>query len=914
MTNSRSGSIVRMTLLFLGMLFCQTGNSQTFSTPIPALNPFPGNGGIIGTFTKMLVVNGKPAICYLDHLRTSLHYTRALDADGTVWGPGVTLDITDNVGMYISFQLINGNPAVAYNDFTNRALKFVRATDIDGTAWGTPQSMDIGNSKQFTSLREVNGKPAISYYDATNQNLKYVQALDASGNAWGTPQILDAGNVGNFSSLLVVNGKPAISYYDAANQDLKYIRATDADGTGWNAPQMVDGTSSAVGGFTSLQIVNGMPAIAYSGTTGAYFIRATNIDGTAWGTRQTVSATSGTYQSLQIVNGYPAIAFYSNPSFGLKYVRALDANGAAWSAEQTVDGPGSAGQHPTLQVVNGNPAVSYYETTGGNVKFIRAADANGTIWNTPQRLDAKGSSGTAASLQMVNGKPAFSYYNISNRDLEFVRASNATGTAWDEPQTLDGVTTEVGGLTSLQIVNGNPAIAYFDQTNTSLKYLRATNTDGTAWGASQTIDGISADMVGWYPSLQVVNGNPAIAYYNNTNGDLSFIRATDADGTTWAAPQTLDGATGDDVGSYLSLQIVNGCPAISYYDVTHGYLKFIRAADASGTVWNAPITVDATGSVGLYTSLQIVDGYPAISYYDDIDGSLKFVRATDASGIAWGTPLIIDGTTDNVGQYTSLQVAGGNPAIAYYDVTNGNLKFVRATDATGSAWGTPATLHTSENVGISISMISNGTAVDIVYYHAGELLPYFITADFSTLPVTLTNISGQWKNNAIQLNWQVADESNIARYIVERSADGKKFIKMGTVAAVNAVYSHNYNYTDAAPLSGTNYYRLRIEEVTGSASYSAIVSLRPGNSTGQQVSVYPNPVKNNTLQFEATLPAGGYKLKIVNSAGVEVVSTVYQHGGGTIVQAMPISQKLSNGVYHIIISDYKLRITTSFVK
>lgn len=906
---------VRIVLFFLVLLFFKTGYSQTFSTPIPAINPWPGSGGIIGSFTKMMVVNGKPAICYLDQLRTSLNYVRALDADGTVWGPGVTLDITGNTGMYISFQLINGNPAASYYDFTNKALKFVRATDADGTAWNTPQSIDAGNNKQFSSLQEVNGKPAIAYYDATAQTLKYVQASNVSGTVWGTPQTLDAaGNVGNYSSLVVVNGKPAISYYDATNQHLKYIQATDAEGIGWNLPQTVDGSSS-VGSFTSLQIVNGMPAIAYNGGATTKFIRAGDIDGTAWGTPQTVSSYSGTYQSMQIVNGYPAIAFCVSPGgFGLRYVRALDANGASWAMEQGVDPGTGLGQHAMLQVVNGKPAISYYESVGNNVKFVRAADVNGAAWNTPQRLDAKGSVGAAASLQMVNGKPAFSYYNITNRDLEFVRASNAAGTAWDEPQTLDGATTEVGGFTSLQIVNGNAAIAYFDGTNTSLKYLRATNTDGTAWGTAQTLDGASADLVGQYPSLQVVNGSPAIAYYDGTNGDLRFIRASDADGSTWAAAQILDGSGGDNVGSHLSLQIVNGNPAVSYYDVTNGRLKFIRALDASGTAWGTPVTVDAAGNVGQYTSLLVVDGFPAISYYDVTNGNLNFVRATDANGTAWGTPLSIDGSTEDVGQWTALQTAGGYPAIGYYDVTNTNMKFIRATDASGSAWAAPVTLHSTETVGQGISMISNGTGLDIVYYHASEFLPYFITADFSTLPVTLAAISAQWKNTAAQINWQVADESNIERYVVERSADGKNFTRIGIVAAVNAVYSHNYSFTDASPLSGTNYYRLRIEETTGIARYSSIVSLRSKNVTSQQVSVYPNPVKNNTLQFEATLPAGSYKLKIVNSAGMAVMSGVYQHGGGTIVHALPVSQNISNGVYHLVISNNKLRATTTFVK
>lgn len=900
-------------MFFFILLFSQTGYSQTFSTPIPVINPFPGSGGTIGVHMKMLVVNGNPAICYQDYYRTGLFYNRALDANGTVWGPGITLDLTYNVGMHISFQMVNGKPAVVYFDYTNRLLKYLQSNDANGAAWSAPQTVDASaNFKQATCLQEVNGKPAISYYDVTAQDLKYIQASNATGTSWGTPQTLDAGNVGNYTSLLVVNGNPAISYYDAANRDLKYIRAADADGATWNASQMVDGATTNVGGFPSLQIVNGFPAIAYSGSATVNYIRASDIDGTTWGTPLSVSTGTGMYQSMQIVNGYPAIAFYGSP--GTKYVRALDADGTAWAADQTLETGIGLGQNSVLQIVNGHPAVGYYEPSGGNIKVIRAVDANGTSWNSPQRLDVKGAVGAAASLQMVNGKPAFSYYNISNRDLEFVRASNAAGTVWEEPQTLDGATSEVGGFTSLQIVNGNAAIAYFDATNTSLKYLRATNTDGTAWSTPQTLDGASADLVGQYPSLQVVNGNPAVAYYDGTNGDLRFIRAADADGTAWAAAQILDGSGGDNVGSYVSLQIVNGNPAISYYDVTGGHLKFIRALDANGTTWAAPVTVDATGNVGQYTSLQIVDGFPAISYYDVTNGNLNFVRATDASGTAWGTPLSIDGVTEDVGQWTALQVAGGYPAVAYYDVTNANLKFIRATDAVGSAWTVPVTLHSSETVGQGVSMISNGTGVDIVYYHASELLPYFITADFSILPVTLTNISAQWKNTAIQLNWQVADESNISHYVVERSADGKKFTKIGTVAAVNAARSHIYSFTDASPLQGTNYYRLHIQEPTGAERYSTIVSLRPGNATGPQLIVYPNPLKNNMVQFEATLPAGEYKLNIVNSAGAGVMTGVYQHGGGTMVHSLYFPQQLTNGVYHLVISNNQLRVTTTLVK
>jgi LPXTG-site transpeptidase (sortase) family protein len=343
-----------------------------------------------------------------------------------------------------------------------------------------------------------------------------------------------------------------------------------------------------------------------------------------------------------------------------------------------------------------------------------------TFWNTPVTADNVGSVGQYISLAVINGNPAMSYFDETNQDLKYVRATDASGTSWGTPLTLDSAGV-VGQNTFLSVVNGNSAISYLDYNNGDLKYVRATDADGTAWGTPLTVD--AAGWVGPYACLVVVNGNPAISYLDVTNQDVKYVRATDASGSAWGTPITVD-STGD-VGLYISMALVNGSPAISYYDAGIGDLKYVRATDASGSAWGTPLTLDSAGDVGIFTSLAVVNGSPAISYFDDSNTSLKYVRAADASGTAWGSPLTLDNTAF-VGTHTSLEVINGSPAVSYYDWTNGSLKYVAANDASGSSWSTPATVDTAGNVGHYSSLASVNGHSAIAYYDVDNTSVKFI--------------------------------------------------------------------------------------------------------------------------------------------------------------------------------------------
>ncbi|HNQ72013.1 MAG TPA: hypothetical protein PKN95_00215 [Verrucomicrobiota bacterium] len=325
----------------------------------------------------------------------------------------------------------------------------------------------------------------------------------------------------------------------------------------------------------------------------------------------------GVHSSLALLtNGAVALAAQGTPAC-IQYLRGYS-TGTGWSAPLKLL-LGRGGQdYIRLAVVNGHPAIAYHSVTGA-VQFIRATDVDGTAWGSPTDVVASTSTSFSyVSLAIVNGHPAIAWFESPNWDVKYARATDANGTAWGAPVAVQ-TAGQVGRTLSLAVVNGAPAISYEDFSAGALKYIRATDADGTAWGAPVTVDATQS----WQTSLAVVNGRPAIGYARPAGG-TRFVRAADANGAAWGTPVQVG-----DYGADISLQVVNGRPAMSFIS---GRLQYVRAADADGTVWNSPALLDPEASAAAGTSLIVLPtGVPAISYYGQFSfaepsGTLRLVR------------------------------------------------------------------------------------------------------------------------------------------------------------------------------------------------------------------------------------------------------------------------------------------------
>lgn len=122
----------------------------------------------------------------------------------------------------------------------------------------------------------------------------------------------------------------------------------------------------------------------------------------------------------------------------------------------------------------------------------------------------------------------------------------------------------------------------------------------------------------------------------------------------------------------------------------------------------------------------------------------------------------------------------------------------------------------------------------------------------NTLPIMLMSFYGSLLNSQTLLKWEVANELSIIKYDVEKSADGLTFSKLGTVKANGAQsMDFKYEYVDAKPFFGANYYRLKLYDNTNNALLSKTIRVDLGSTA--TLSVFPNPVLDKvTIDFTCT--------------------------------------------------------------
>ncbi len=173
---------------------------------------------------------------------------------------------------------------------------------------------------------------------------------------------------------------------------------------------------------------------------------------------------------------------------------------------------------------------------------------------------------------------------------------------------------------------------------------------------------------------------------------------------------------------------------------------------------------------------------------------------------------------------------------------------------------------------------------------------------YTVLPVSLLDFSGKVVGDKVVLNWQVTNENNVLKYIIERQDVSGRFVETGEVAAqANGSLLVKYSFPDAKPYQGKNLYRIRIVENDITYKYSSIVAVAFGGAS-QQIAVYPNPATSVLNIDFARAASHEFKVSLFNPLNQLMTESVFVSGVNSHMQ-ITRSKAMSTGIYILQIID-----------
>jgi len=177
---------------------------------------------------------------------------------------------------------------------------------------------------------------------------------------------------------------------------------------------------------------------------------------------------------------------------------------------------------------------------------------------------------------------------------------------------------------------------------------------------------------------------------------------------------------------------------------------------------------------------------------------------------------------------------------------------------------------------------------------------FYLSAALATvLPISIEYFKGVQTENKHVLSWKANCSSASVTFEIQRSADGLHFTSLNNLTASQVRCSQPFDFTDEHPVSGINYYRIKIIDIDGKLTYSNIISLTLKTKGIELVSLSPNPViKNNPVLKINTGDNSLVHIVISDFAGRFVRNQTAQLIPG-ITPVILNTQSLARGVYQV---------------
>jgi len=312
---------------------------------------------------------------------------------------------------------------------------------------------------------------------------------------------------------------------------------------------------------------------------------------------------------------------------------------------------------------------------------------------------------------------------------------------------------------------------------------------------------------------------------------------------------------------------------IFFLDSLHGWIgvlnsKILKTTNGGNTWLEIPIN-----------AYEIADIYFRSNDVGYILSDRKFYRTTN-SGYDW----YIDSTVINYG------VLPGK--FKWFDAQHGLIIGSSATLETndsGKTW-----LNITGQLGYCLSNFRAATTYLGYGISTGGLLVSYYNDSYT--PVVLTSFNVYEENDKIICRWNIAEESEISGYGIEKSFDG---ISWNTAGFVPAKKLNSYSFIDNAEGISKIYYRIKIINFDGKFNYTDKVEFNNGNKKFhfQLSQNFPNPF-NSTTNIQFYVPElSDVKIELFNILGkkvMDIISRKYETGSYNLQLSLV---NLASGVY-----------------
>lgn len=182
-------------------------------------------------------------------------------------------------------------------------------------------------------------------------------------------------------------------------------------------------------------------------------------------------------------------------------------------------------------------------------------------------------------------------------------------------------------------------------------------------------------------------------------------------------------------------------------------------------------------------------------------------------------------------------------------------------------------------------------------------------------PVSILMFQVNLKDQNALLSWTTTNHFNFSHFIIEKSNDAKNFTEMTVLFAAETTSVENsfkyrdnlLNYTEK-----TTYYRLKMVDINGKASFSETRMVRLVEEHKLEISTFPNPAIN---EVRVMIPADWQEKKVMYEiySNGGVLMQRYESKQAAQVQQLNV-QDLNSGNYLLKVNNGATSSISNFIK